>query len=103
MPPMPSGPGRRKLQKGKPRWKTLPCQRVETVSWWLTTQSGDDGGEVGTLVGFQRRWISLTMAFVVTGLAACSKEEPAPPPPPRMVRVVKADFKAAELGGQATG
>ena len=58
---------------------------------------------MGTLVGFQRRWISLTMAFVVTGLAACSKEEPAPPPPPRMVRVVKADFKAAELGGQATG
>ena len=58
---------------------------------------------MGTPVGFQRRWISLTLALVVTGLAACSKEEPAPPPPPRMVRVVKADFKAAELGGQATG
>src|SRR5258705_3993936 len=51
----------------------------------------------------RRTVASLTMLSMALALDACSKEEPAPPPPPRMVRVVKAEMKAAELGGSATG
>jgi RND family efflux transporter MFP subunit len=52
---------------------------------------------------FRRRLASLTVLIAVLTLAACSKEEPAAPPPPRMVRVVKVDLKALELGGSASG
>ena len=58
---------------------------------------------MGRLIQLRRTLASLTVLSMVMALSACSKEEPAPPPPPRMVRVVKAELKAAELGGSATG
>jgi hypothetical protein len=51
----------------------------------------------------RRTVASLTMLSMAMALSACSKEEPAAPAPPRMVRVVKAELKTAELGGSATG
>ena len=58
---------------------------------------------MGRLIQLRRTLASLTVLSMVMALSACSKEEPAPPPPPRMVRAVKAELKAAELGGSATG